>query len=231
MSNLFLDNKYTNYYFNIIKNSKKIELNEYFERHHIIPKSLGGKNDFTNIVKLSPRTHFICHLLLTKMTEGKDRSKMIHAANLLAQTRNVKINSRIYSTLKINISRIRSELQKGKPAWNRGIKTSYETKLKQSKIKIGREPWNKGKKCPSISIVRKLKGLGWKAGVKKTETTRLKMCKPKSPRHILFNKLSRFNNGSAKTINVNINLLKEVLKEPNLPDKYLQAGIKYLSTL
>lgn len=44
---------------------------EYYEKHHIIPKSLGGGNEITNIVKLTPREHFIAHLLLSKIYGGK----------------------------------------------------------------------------------------------------------------------------------------------------------------
>lgn len=37
------------------------------ESHHILPQCLGGTNDKTNIVNLTPREHYICHLLLWKI--------------------------------------------------------------------------------------------------------------------------------------------------------------------
>lgn len=37
------------------------------ERHHIIPRSMGGKDDAGNIVLLTPKQHYIAHLLLFKM--------------------------------------------------------------------------------------------------------------------------------------------------------------------
>jgi hypothetical protein len=41
----FLENKYTKWYFNIIYSAqKRTEIDGYFEKHHIIPKSLGGSN-------------------------------------------------------------------------------------------------------------------------------------------------------------------------------------------
>jgi hypothetical protein len=49
------------------------------EKHHIIPRSLGGNNSKDNIILLTYREHFICHLLLTKMTEGEERRKMCFA--------------------------------------------------------------------------------------------------------------------------------------------------------
>jgi hypothetical protein len=68
---MFLDNKYTRWYYNII-NAARTRTNEklsYTERHHIIPKSLGGNNSSDNLVPLTGREHFIVHLLLTKMCD------------------------------------------------------------------------------------------------------------------------------------------------------------------
>lgn len=232
MNNVFLNNKYTNYYYSIINNAIKREpLNQYTEKHHIIPRSLLGTNNKDNLVRLTPREHFICHLLLAKMTSGNSKQKMLHAANLLAQTRNVKINSYIYSKLKTEIAKVRSIMFKGKPTWNKGIPTPEFVKTKQSQARIGKEPWNKGKKCPTISIVRKERKLGWKKGESKSESTKAKMRKPKSPRHILLNRLSRFANGNAKLVSINTTLLQEILKETGLPEKYKQAGLKYINSL
>lgn len=41
--------------------------NEYFEIHHIVPKSSGGTNDKENLVCLTAREHFMCHWLLYKI--------------------------------------------------------------------------------------------------------------------------------------------------------------------
>ena len=37
------------------------------ESHHIVPLCLNGPDIKTNIVNLTPREHYICHLLLWKM--------------------------------------------------------------------------------------------------------------------------------------------------------------------
>jgi hypothetical protein len=49
------------------------------ERHHIKPRSLGGSNRVDNLVDLTPREHFIAHLILLRITSGSDRSKMARA--------------------------------------------------------------------------------------------------------------------------------------------------------
>lgn len=76
---LFIYNKYTRWYYSIINRAKNRVISDYTEKHHIIPKSLGGSNDPSNLVKLTAREHFICHMLLTKMVNGKFRQKMVHA--------------------------------------------------------------------------------------------------------------------------------------------------------
>lgn len=79
---MFLLNKYTNIYFMIIANKLSLCRSKdsgLYENHHIIPKSLGGSNNHDNMILLTPREHYICHKLLTKMTAGKNRAKMIFA--------------------------------------------------------------------------------------------------------------------------------------------------------
>jgi hypothetical protein len=53
------------------------------DRHHVVPKSLGGSDDRSNIVKLTYREHFLIHWLLTKITEGLDRAKMYYALGMM----------------------------------------------------------------------------------------------------------------------------------------------------
>jgi hypothetical protein len=99
---MFLDNKYTKAYFSIIKNCKTRETSEsYFEKHHIIPKSLGGDNSKENLVNLTYREHFICHKLLVKMTEGSNKRKM--ACALWTMTRNT--GNRIISSYQYSSAR------------------------------------------------------------------------------------------------------------------------------
>ena len=71
---MFKKNKYSRWYFNIIEAARKLPPTGYSELHHIIPRSMGGDNSRSNLVRLSARQHFICHLLLTKMTDNKKMS-------------------------------------------------------------------------------------------------------------------------------------------------------------
>lgn len=83
MENLFQDNKYTRWYFNIVNKAiseQRSKSNSYYESHHIVPKSFGGSNKKSNLVLLTPREHFVCHMLLPKMMLDPIKAgKMVYA--------------------------------------------------------------------------------------------------------------------------------------------------------
>ena len=83
---MFQTNKYSRWYFSIIDAAKarSLDCSVPVERHHILPKSLGGQDDSSNIVNLTLREHVLCHMLLTKMTSGVALQKMQFAFNLMA---------------------------------------------------------------------------------------------------------------------------------------------------
>lgn len=84
---MFLQNKYTTWYYAIINSRADNKPEGYSEKHHIVPKSIGGSNDPSNLVRLTAREHFLAHWLLTKMCEGEARKKMYFAMYSLSWTR------------------------------------------------------------------------------------------------------------------------------------------------
>ncbi len=58
---------YRKIYNRIIERAKKRTLTGYKEKHHIIPKCLGGSNKKENLVALTSREHFVAHQLLVKI--------------------------------------------------------------------------------------------------------------------------------------------------------------------
>lgn len=78
---MFIENKYTKWYFQLIESRKQLNRKKEkgLQSHHIIPRCFDGSNDDSNIAILTPREHYICHLLLVEMTSGKNRSKMVFA--------------------------------------------------------------------------------------------------------------------------------------------------------
>lgn len=81
----------------------------YTEIHHIIPRCVGGDDSKDNLVKLSAREHFICHILLTKIYKNtKDYFKLLNAAIYMGSVNNLNegryINSRLYKTVREEFS-------------------------------------------------------------------------------------------------------------------------------
>lgn len=137
MSTIFLSNKYTKWYYNIILTaSLRTIYSGYTEKHHIIPKSFGGDNSISNIVKLTAREHFICHILLPKMTKGKNKAKMIYAARMMCLMENKNqhryVNSHLYKSVKEQYK----QMMIGHPYFGPFTQTK-ESNLKRSKALKG----------------------------------------------------------------------------------------------
>lgn len=78
-------------------------ISEYTERHHIIPKSLGGTDDSSNLAVLTLREHFIAHRLLARIYKGTPHYRaMIFAARKMATCHNnrLRITSRVFEQIK-----------------------------------------------------------------------------------------------------------------------------------
>ena len=116
---LFIENKYTQWYYRIIAQTQaEAEAADvYYEKHHIIPRSLGGSNQQDNLVRLTVRAHYVVHRLLTRMTTGDARHKMCIAIFLMTHSRKgVRISSRTYQVIREQAA----NAMKGKPAHNKG---------------------------------------------------------------------------------------------------------------
>lgn len=61
---------YKRIYDDFIKDRREKAPEGYVERHHILPRSLGGGDEDANIVALTPEDHFFAHLLLAKIHGG-----------------------------------------------------------------------------------------------------------------------------------------------------------------
>lgn len=111
--------KYAKWYINIIQKSLE-DINtkkEIVEKHHIIPESFfvsrsrkgcagdiqGNPNDKNNMVSLTPREHFLVHVLLPKMLIYDvhiEKAKYAVTLMLNCNKGNVRINSKIYEKVR-----------------------------------------------------------------------------------------------------------------------------------
>ena len=205
-TNMFIDSKYTKWYYLIIDNAleRKKLVGIYTEKHHIIPKSLGGDNLSQNVVILTAREHILCHWLITKMCiNAIHTNKMVYAFHSMGMknefTKNRHINSRAYHQNKLKYSELLSKRMKennpmfddnirqkhlesiqarGPTKGTTGMKHSNETKLKMSKSAKGRKVSNTTKEKLS-----KIVSIYWEEQ-RKAGTDKRKPCSEEKKRKI-----------------------------------------------
>jgi hypothetical protein len=113
----------------------------YCEMHHIVPRSLGGSDDKDNLIKLTPRQHYIAHWMLWKACGGVAGRSFFMMSNL---GKYGKVNSTTYAQARENYSeQVKKQMAErpNRPAFTpvgnaqRGRKLSDETKRKISATK------------------------------------------------------------------------------------------------
>jgi|688.fasta_scaffold518993_1 hypothetical protein len=72
---------YQKHYDALIERAKNRLLEGYCERHHIIPRCMGGNNAANNLVDLTAEEHYVAHQLLVKIYP--DNSKLVYAAHMM----------------------------------------------------------------------------------------------------------------------------------------------------
>lgn len=158
---------YDRIYKALIDKRRKTPLKDgYKEHHHIIPKSMGGSDDFDNMVYLTAREHFVAHLLLARIHGGK----MWFAVAMMcgrgsSSAKGVVPTSRIYELAKKRVANERSILFSGKlhPLYGKPC-----TEQRRKRIAEGR----KGK---THTQETKQKMSESKKGYKHTQETKQKM--------------------------------------------------------
>jgi hypothetical protein len=122
----------------------------YYEAHHILPVCLGGSGKcyqwktHSNIVLLTAKEHFICHILLCEIYPNMAKLKyaiwMMCIRRNDGAKKNYIISSKLYEKLRISNSLIVSELHKNKIV-------SEETRQRIKNSNIGKSR-NKKEKNP-----------------------------------------------------------------------------------
>jgi len=98
---------YTRVYNEIVSRGKTRHLEGYKEKHHIVPRCMGGTNAKENIVELTAREHFVCHWLLCRIYPND--KKLAHAfwsmtkQKAPGQQRDYTVSSRVYAEAVSNL--------------------------------------------------------------------------------------------------------------------------------
>lgn len=149
------NNEYYRKYIELIDyaKSEEYELQEYYEKHHIVPRSFYEKkhmsidNSDDNLVALNLQDHFMAHWYITKCCVQKMKRSMEYAVVLMSNMVNCKTNredTAIAKAVAFALSKVdkmkipMSEEQRRKISEaNTGNHHSEETKKRMATLKFG----------------------------------------------------------------------------------------------
>lgn len=151
----------------IEKRKDNIPQKIYTEKHHIIPRCLGGSNAKKNLVKLTAREHYICHYLLWKMYKNTPKELSLlyafmkmHCTNECHKKR--YFNSKLYEKAKEIMGKGYSIKYKGKDNPNFGNiwihhPDTFENKCVSLNVatQFFEQGWVKGRKFNTVLIYDK----------------------------------------------------------------------------
>lgn len=137
---------YQKIYNNICNRGKQriLDVGVYSERHHIIPKCLGGTDVDSNITILTAKEHYLCHLILsTKLYP--DNYKLAYALYSMCvrhkdRTVGYVLSSRKYDEIRIRSIKLMGDYKRTNPPIGKkngmfGRHHTDETREKQSEIR------------------------------------------------------------------------------------------------
>ena len=144
---MFLDNKYTNWYYYLINKAKSQNRKRYkkpdsrwiyYEQHHIIPKCFNGPDIAGNLVLLTAREHFVIHWLLTKMVNNtRQKEQMLNAAAVILVAAGITLAGIGGAVLKKRVSQyykeLKSEMESEMVAEQKKAFTKITQQLKEAK--------------------------------------------------------------------------------------------------
>ena len=123
---------YQLHYNKLIDRAKHRVLEGYSEKHHIVPKCMGGSDEQNNLVSLTPEEHYVAHQLLIKIFPNN--SKLINAAIMMISGRP---SNKLYGWLRKKFAESQSINQTGSGNSQFGTRWIHNVNLKESKkIKI-----------------------------------------------------------------------------------------------
>ena len=139
--------------------------NQYFEFHHILPKSMfpNWVTRGSNIVPLTAREHFFCHQLLYKIYNC---SEMQIAIFMMSRRMGKKISSKLYEECKEAIKlrnrkpRSKESIERGKEhhkeSWNRFKNSEAFEAYRKQRSELSKRMWAERSEDEKRKIVEKI---------------------------------------------------------------------------
>ena len=134
---------YEKIYNALINRTQNRVIESYTEKHHIVPRCIGGNDDPNNLVALTPEEHYVAHQLLCKMYPNNH--SLAKAAMMMTAHRP---NNKVYGWLRKRHAVAQSICQSGEGNSQHGTMWIHNAELCESK---------------KISVTNQIP-LGWKKG-------------------------------------------------------------------
>ena len=125
---------YDNIYDQLMNRAKNRHLKGYKEKHHIVPRCMGGDDNEINLVTLTPEEHYVAHQLLVKMCryQGTELyNRLVFAMNMMTVGR--KKTNKKYGWARRKLSRAMSERFLGKSQTHEHIEKRREKLVGQKR--------------------------------------------------------------------------------------------------
>ena len=161
---------YNKIYNNLIDKCKNTDYpsDTYTEKHHIIPKCMGGTNESSNLVQMSAREHIMAHILLSKIYPNVP-GVVFAAYEMTTLKQEDRLATKWFSTrtlASLKENAMKSRKGEGNPMY--GKKQSEETKKLISKINTGRKFTEEQRAAHSIKMKNRIITEEWKNNISKS---------------------------------------------------------------
>ena len=134
---------YKKHYELLMEKSRNRTLLGYVEKHHIIPKCLGGSDSIENLAVLTPEEHYLAHQLLVKIYPKCQ--PLVNAAIMMTTHHTTcRANNKMFGWLRRRASESRKQWLEinghpkgflGKKHSGQGLKKVLESQLKNAELK------------------------------------------------------------------------------------------------
>ena len=122
----------------LVRRGKSREESKSYEKHHIIPRCMGGTDDRDNLCQLTPREHFVAHQLLTKMYP--DNNDLAYAVLMMTTGYDGRVNNRLFEWHRLNLRRPRdpalvkktADKTRGVPKTRKAVNANAVAQLKSN---------------------------------------------------------------------------------------------------
>jgi hypothetical protein len=217
---------YQKIYNQIIERAQTRKLDTYVEKHHIVPKCIGGLDIKENIVELTAREHFLCHRLLCEIYPKEH--KLLYALWLMAIGKknpnpNPTLSGREYERIKLKFSKLAS-LRKP----NLGNKHSVKTKDKMSIAHKGKKRNEECIQKMKESALGKIKSESHKKNL--SLSCSISFGKPVIQYDINGNFIKEWETGklAAKTLNLSYTAINNCCRRNKIKEKKNSSSCNYI---